>query len=101
MRELLKEEMETNSNINLKFNTDPKEIVKQEDGSLKVVDQDGNEMECDAVMYAMGRKGKIDNLNLESVGVSRPKDRLFPSMTIHKPTSIAFMPWEMSPIVLH
>jgi glutathione reductase (NADPH) len=69
MRTHLKEEMERNSKIDLKFNTDPVEIKKQEDGSLIVVDQDGNEVECDAVLYATGRKGKIDGLNLESVGV--------------------------------
>ncbi|KAL7468637.1 hypothetical protein ACHAXS_008875, partial [Conticribra weissflogii] len=69
MREHLKEEMENNSNINLRFNTDPKEIVKKEDGTLVVIDQDGNEVECDAVLYATGRKGKIDGLNLESAGV--------------------------------
>lgn len=69
MRQHLKEEMEGNSGIDLQFNTDPKEIIKQEDGSLKVVDQNGNEVECDAVLYATGRKGKIEGLNLESAGV--------------------------------
>jgi glutathione reductase (NADPH) len=69
MRTHLKEEMEKNSGIDLKFNTDPKEIRKQENGSLLVIDQDGNEVECDSILYATGRKGKIDGLNLSSVGV--------------------------------
>lgn len=69
MRTHLKEEMEGNSGIDVKFNTDPKEIVKQDDGSLLVIDQDGNEVECDAIMYATGRKGKIEGLNLDAAGV--------------------------------
>jgi len=69
MRNHLKEEMENNTGIDLKFNTDPKEIIKNDDGSLTVVDQDGNSIECDSVLYATGRKGKIDKLNLESAGV--------------------------------
>lgn len=69
MRNHLKEEMERNTNVDLKFNADPVEIRKLDDGSLVVVDQDGNEIECDAVLYATGRKGKIDGLNLESAGV--------------------------------
>jgi glutathione reductase (NADPH) len=69
MRNHLKEEMEKNSGIDLKFNTDVKEIRKQDDGSLVVVDLDGNEIECDQILYATGRKGKIAGLNLESAGV--------------------------------
>lgn len=69
MRNHLKEEMENNSGIDLKFNTDVKEIRKIDDGSLVVVDLDGNEIECDQILYATGRKGKIDGLNLESAGV--------------------------------
>merc|ERR1712087_282395 len=42
---------------------------KNDDGSLTVVTNSGNKIECDAVMYATGRKGKIDGLNLESAGV--------------------------------
>jgi glutathione reductase (NADPH) len=70
MRVHLKEEMERNTKIDFQWNTDPKEIIKNEDGSLTVVDQDGNKVECDQVMYATGRKGKTDKLNLESAGVN-------------------------------
>merc|ERR1712176_441942 len=64
-----KEEMTTNSDIDVQFNTDPQEIIKNDDGSLTVVTNSGNKIECDAVMYATGRKGKTDQLNLESAGV--------------------------------
>lgn len=70
MRVHMKEEMERNTNIHLHFNTDPKEIIKNDDGTLTVVTHDGTKFECDAVMYATGRKGKVDNLNLESAGVT-------------------------------
>jgi glutathione reductase (NADPH) len=69
MRVHLKEEMERNTNIKIHFKTDPKEIIKNDDGSLTVVTHDGTKVECDVVMYATGRKGKLDNLNLESAGV--------------------------------
>jgi glutathione reductase (NADPH) len=69
MRQHLKEEMERNTNIDLQFNTNPAEIVKNSDGTLTVLTEDGSKIECDAVMMATGRKGKIDTLNLESAGV--------------------------------
>jgi len=69
MRNHLKEEMENNSNIDVRFNTDPEEIRKNDDGTLVVVDREGGETECDAVLYATGRKGKIDGLGLDKAGV--------------------------------
>lgn len=69
MRNHIKEEMETNSNIDLQFNTDPTEIVKNADGSLTVTTKDGRTYETDSILYASGRKGKIEGLNLESAGV--------------------------------
>jgi len=69
MRTHLKEEMERNTDIDLQFNTNPSEIIQNDDGSYTVVTEDGNKVECDAVLYATGRKGKIENLNLESAGV--------------------------------
>eukprot|EP00527_Entomoneis_sp_CCMP2396_P009208 CAMPEP_0198137918 /NCGR_PEP_ID=MMETSP1443-20131203/1350_1 /TAXON_ID=186043 /ORGANISM="Entomoneis sp., Strain CCMP2396" /LENGTH=504 /DNA_ID=CAMNT_0043799499 /DNA_START=255 /DNA_END=1769 /DNA_ORIENTATION=- len=68
-REFLRDEMKENSNINLEFNTNPNEIIKNDDGSLTVVTEDGNKVECDAVMMATGRNGKIDGIGLESAGV--------------------------------
>jgi len=69
MRTHLRDEMERNTNIDIRFNTDPTEIVKNDDGSLTVITQDGTSVPCDQVLYATGRKGKIDTLNLESAGV--------------------------------
>jgi glutathione reductase (NADPH) len=69
MREHLKEEMEKNTKIDMQFKTNPNEIIKNADGSFTVVTEAGVKVECDAVMYATGRAGKIDTLNLESAGV--------------------------------
>jgi len=68
MREHLREEMERNTKVDIQFNTNPTEIIKNDDGSFTVVTANGN-VECDSVMYATGRGGKIENLNLESAGV--------------------------------
>jgi glutathione reductase (NADPH) len=69
MRTHLKEEMEANTDIDLQFNTDPTEIIKNDDGSLTVIANNGKKVECDAVLYATGRKGKVEGLNLESAGI--------------------------------
>jgi len=69
MREHLRDEMERNTGIDLQFNTNPSEIIKNDDGSLTVVTESGEKVECDQVLYATGRKGKIENLNLASAGV--------------------------------
>ncbi|CAB9521925.1 Glutathione reductase, chloroplastic (Fragment) [Seminavis robusta] len=69
MRELLRDEMTENSNIDLQFNTNPAEIIKNADGSLTVVTEDGKRVETDAILMATGRNGNIDGLNLESAGV--------------------------------
>merc|ERR1711937_338314 len=63
MREHLKEEMTTNSDIDLRFNTDPASIVKDETtGVLTVTTKDGDVVECDAILYATGRQGNLKNL---------------------------------------
>lgn len=77
MREHLRDEMDRNTDIDIQFNTNPKEIRKNADGSLTVVTDSGEEVECDQVLYATGRKGKLDNLNLESAGV-QTKDSFIP-----------------------
>lgn len=70
MRTHLKEEMERNAkNLTLQFNTTPTEIIKNDDGSLTVVTNNGTRVECDQVLCATGRVGKLDGLNLESAGV--------------------------------
>jgi glutathione reductase (NADPH) len=69
MRELLRDEMMENSRINLQFNTNPAEIIKNADGTLTVVTEDGRRVDTDCVLMATGRRGKIEGLNLESAGV--------------------------------
>jgi len=65
MRKHIHEEMDRNTNIDIRFNTNPTEIIKKEDGGFTVVTEGGN-VDCDQVMYATGRKGKIDGLDLET-----------------------------------
>jgi glutathione reductase (NADPH) len=69
VREHLRDEMVQNTGIDVQFNTNPVEIIKNDDGSLTVVTEDGNRVECDQILMATGRKGKTDKLNLESAGV--------------------------------
>lgn len=66
-RKHIYEEMDRNTNIDIRFNTNAKEIVKNEDGSFTVVTEDGSTVDCDQVMYATGRRGKTDNIGLETV----------------------------------
>lgn len=73
MRQHLKDEMSKNSNVDLHFNTDPKEIVKNADGTLTVTTVDGKTIVADQVMYATGRNAKTENLNLEAAGVKTEK----------------------------
>jgi glutathione reductase (NADPH) len=70
MRVHLKEEMQRNTKIDIQFNTNPAEVIKNADGSLTVLTEDGAKIECDSVMMATGRKGQIDKLNLDSAGVT-------------------------------
>eukprot|EP00980_Cylindrotheca_fusiformis_P019389 scaffold6661_cov109-Cylindrotheca_fusiformis.AAC.9 len=73
MRLLLKEEMSKDPNIDLQFEQNPTEIKKNPDGSLTVTTDKGLVLETDEVMFATGRVGKIENLNLESAGVETKK----------------------------
>jgi len=78
MRSHLKEEMENNSNIDMRFNTDPASIVKNEDGSLTVTTRAGDTVECDAILYATGRKGNLRGLNLEAADVRCTPNNFIP-----------------------
>lgn len=69
----MKEEIERNTNIDLQFNTNPAEVIKNDDGSLTVVTEDGNRVDCDCVLMATGRKGATGSLNLEAAGVESQK----------------------------
>ena len=65
MRQHICDEMKRNTTIDIKFNTNPKEIIKKEDGTFTVVTEGGDNVDCSQVMYATGRKGKIDVLDLD------------------------------------
>ncbi|GAA6152919.1 glutathione-disulfide reductase [Pseudoteredinibacter isoporae] len=68
LREFVANEMQQKG-VNLHFNTDVSEIVKNDDGSLKVSFNDGRELEVDTVMYATGRRAKTEGLGLENTQV--------------------------------
>ncbi|QKX17993.1 glutathione-disulfide reductase [Microbulbifer sp. YPW1] len=73
IRNFVRDEM-SKKQVNLHFNHDVKSIEKQADGSLKVIDADGGEMEVDTVLYATGRKPNTHGLGLERLGVVLHKD---------------------------
>jgi len=80
VREHLLEELQRNTDIDIQFQTDPVEIIKNNDNgddgtSLTVVTKAGDKLDCDQVLYATGRVGKTDTLNVESVGLKM--DRSF------------------------
>lgn len=55
--------------IHLKFNTDIKQIDKQENNTLMVDFNTGEQAETDLVFYATGRKPKLAGLGLENVNI--------------------------------
>ena len=69
MRQHLKEELTRNTDIDIQFGQTPTEIIKNDDGSLVVKTNTEQIVNCDCVMMATGRKGKVDGLNLESAGI--------------------------------
>lgn len=56
--------------LDLQFNTDVQRIDRQSDGSLKVTLQNGGVLETDLVLYATGRRPRVEGLGLESTGVT-------------------------------
>lgn len=59
-----------NKGLNLNFNADVKAIVKQADGSLMISLNNGESLEADLVLYATGRRPKVDGLGLENTQVT-------------------------------
>ena len=53
----------------------PKEIIKLDDGKLKVVFDDDKEDMYDTVLYATGRVADTIDLGLENVGIELVDDR--------------------------
>ncbi|TVP91536.1 MAG: glutathione-disulfide reductase [Pseudomonadaceae bacterium] len=58
-----------NKGTHLRFNADVARIDQQADGSYQVTLQDGEVIATDLVLYATGRKPKLDGLGLENTGV--------------------------------
>lgn len=59
-----------NKGLDLRFNADVTRIDKQGDGSLQVEFKDGEHLEVDLVLYATGRRPKLDGLGLENTQVT-------------------------------
>jgi glutathione reductase (NADPH) len=68
VRAHLRDELDK-SGVDLQFNTDVVRIDKQADGSLLATLQNGQQLACDSVFYATGRRPMLDNLGLENTGV--------------------------------
>lgn len=62
-------QISTQKGIEFIFNASFEKIEKQEDGSLCVNFTDREKIETDLLLYAIGRRPKIDGLGLEEVGV--------------------------------
>ncbi|MGT2951539.1 glutathione-disulfide reductase [Streptococcus cuniculi] len=48
----------------------PQAIEKNADGSLTISFEDGSQHTADKILWAVGRKANIENLNLEAVGIT-------------------------------
>lgn len=59
-----------NKNVDLRFNADVESISKQDDGSLRISLNNGDAVEADLVLYATGRRPKVDGLGLENTKVT-------------------------------
>ncbi|MFD1260195.1 glutathione-disulfide reductase [Entomomonas asaccharolytica] len=69
IRKYLADEL-TKKGINLKFNTDIKQIDKQADNSLITTFNNDETATTDLVFYATGRRPKLENLGLENTKVT-------------------------------
>jgi len=80
MRKHIYEEMNRNTDIDIRFKANVSEIIKNDDGSLTVVTGSGenDRVTCNQVMYATGRKGKSENLGLETVPELNTKGPFIP-----------------------
>lgn len=68
VRSHLKDEL-NKSGLDLQFNADITRIDKQPDGSLLATLQNGQQLACDTIFYATGRRPMLDNLGLENTTV--------------------------------
>lgn len=58
-----------NDGINLHTHSTPKEVVKNDDGSITLKLENGNEQTVDCLIWAIGRQPATDVINLEVTGV--------------------------------
>ena len=68
MAETLIESMQQDG-ITLHTHAIPKEVVKNEDGSVTLNLEDGREQRIDCLIWAIGREPATDKINLQAVGV--------------------------------
>ncbi|SHI72478.1 NADPH-glutathione reductase [Malonomonas rubra DSM 5091] len=68
IREFVAKQMRE-SGIDLRFNCDLKQVVKNADGSLNVTLKDGSNLQTDLILAATGRVPNTENLGLDEVGV--------------------------------
>ena len=73
IRETVREELQK-KDINLMSETHVSRIEKKEDGKLRVIFEEGNELETDLVLYATGREAAVKDIGLEHVNVETRKD---------------------------
>ncbi|QTH62769.1 glutathione-disulfide reductase [Psychrosphaera ytuae] len=64
-------EMLEQDGIELLTNSTPKKVEKQADGSLVLEFENGNKVETDCVIWAIGRTPSTDKINIEATGVER------------------------------
>merc|ERR1711933_392731 len=88
MRQHVCDEMKRNTKIDIRFKTNPKEIIKREDGTFTVVTEEGDTVDCEQVMYATGRKGKIDGLDLDKAVPDLKVDGSFIPVNEYSKTNI-------------
>jgi len=78
-RQHIYEEMSRTTDIDIRFNTNATEVIKNVDGSFTVVCGENNDsVSCDQVMYATGRVGKSGNIGLETVPELNTKGSFIP-----------------------
>jgi glutathione reductase (NADPH) len=59
--------------IDFRFNSSFERIEKRDDGSLHLAMRGCDDIECDAVLFAVGRKPNVEGLGLEEAGIKLGK----------------------------
>lgn len=70
VREFTAEEV-AKKGVDLRFSSNIASIEKLEDGSLRATLEDGSVLETDLIMYATGRKPKVEGIGLEALGIEQ------------------------------